>query len=160
IAALVTPPPSPGNLAAIAGNANVMLSWNAVSGANSYNLKRATTNGGPFVDVVTGLVATNYTDYPLVNGMTYYYVVTATKSVADSTNSTIAVATPQNPPLPPAAPTYLNATPGDAQVSLSWTAPAVAVGYIVSRSATSGSGYVPITDTTGPTSFTDRGLVN
>jgi beta-galactosidase len=160
IAALVAPPPAPNNLTAIAGNANVVLTWSVVSGATSYNLKRAPASGGPYTDVAAGLVVTNYTDYPLTNGTNYYYVVTTRKSVADSTNSAVAIATPQKTPLPPAAPTYLTATAGDAQVSLSWTAPAVATGYIVSRSTTSGGGYVLITNGVSANAFTDTGLVN
>jgi beta-galactosidase len=160
IAVLVAPPSAPTNVTAVAAHAQVSLTWSAVSAATSYNVKRATDSGGPYTDVAAGLVATNYTDYPLTDGTTYYYVVSTRKSVADSTNSTVASATPQKPPLPPPAPTYLSATAGDAQVSLSWTASAVATGYIVSRSTTSGSGFVPLTNSVSGSSFTDTGLVN
>ena len=33
------------------GNAQVSLAWNAVSGATGYNVKRSTTNGGPYANV-------------------------------------------------------------------------------------------------------------
>ena len=64
------------------------------------------------------------------------------------------------PPTIPAPPTGLTATPGNAQVSLSWTASAGATSYNVLRSTTSGSGYVSVgTPTT--TSFTNNtGLTN
>ena len=42
-----TAPAAPTGLAATAGNAQVGLSWNASSGATSYNVKRATVSGGP-----------------------------------------------------------------------------------------------------------------
>ena len=160
IASLVAPPSAPTNVTAVAAHAQVSLTWSAVSGATSYNVKRTTDSGGPYTDVAVGLVATNYTDYPLTDGTAYYYVVTTRKSVADSINSTVASVTPQKPPLSPAVPTYLSATAGDAQVSLSWTASAVATGYIVSRSTTSGSGFVPLTNPVSGSSFTDTGLVN
>ena len=39
--------PSPTKLTATASNLLIRLKWNPVIGANSYNLKRGTTNGGP-----------------------------------------------------------------------------------------------------------------
>ena len=49
----------------------------AVGGATSYNLKRSTTNGGPYTNVFVGLTATSVVDIGLNNGTTYFYVVTA-----------------------------------------------------------------------------------
>lgn len=160
IAGLANPPSAPTNVVAIAGSSYASVSWNSVSGASSYTLKRATASGGPYSEVATGLGSTNYTDYPLTNGTTYYYVVSTRKGIADSTNSTFVSATPQAQPLPPAAPTYLGATRGDEQVSLTWTAPALATGYIVSRSTTSGSGFVPVANVGNSNSFTDTGVIN
>lgn len=40
----------PSNLIAVAGDAQVTLSWDAVSGAIGYNIKRATTSGGSLYD--------------------------------------------------------------------------------------------------------------
>ncbi|NJO12539.1 MAG: hypothetical protein HC872_02730 [Gammaproteobacteria bacterium] len=39
-------PMAPTGLAAVAGNAQIQLNWNAVAGATGYNVKRSTTNGG------------------------------------------------------------------------------------------------------------------
>ena len=48
----VTPPPAPViNLTATAGNAQVSLSWTASAGATSYNVKSATTSGGPYTTI-------------------------------------------------------------------------------------------------------------
>ena len=41
-------PPPPTGLTPTAGNAQVALTWNASSGATSYNVKRSTTSGGPY----------------------------------------------------------------------------------------------------------------
>src|SRR5262249_34390193 len=71
-----TPPAAPTNLKATGGSGQVALSWNASSGATSYNVKRSTTNGGPYT-TISSPTTTSYTDTGLTNGTTYYYVVTA-----------------------------------------------------------------------------------
>jgi hypothetical protein len=60
---------------------------------------------------------------------------------------------------PPTAPTGLQATAGDTQVSLSWTASSGATSYNVKRSTTSGSGYSIISSPTAA-NYTDTGLTN
>ncbi len=60
---------------------------------------------------------------------------------------------------PPAMPTNLVATAGDAQVALSWSASANATSYFVKRSAVNGSSYVNIA-TNASTAFTNTGLAN
>src|SRR5260370_36623358 len=63
------PPAVPTGLTAINGeNAQVRLSWNAVAGATSYNLKRYTSSGGPYYPLALNLTRTSYTNPPLVNG--------------------------------------------------------------------------------------------
>ena len=90
-------PGTPGSLDAAAGNAQVTLSWPAASGASSYNLKSATNNGGPYI-VLTNVASTIYTNAGLLNGTTYFYVVSALNIAGESTNSVPASATPQAPP--------------------------------------------------------------
>jgi hypothetical protein len=60
---------------------------------------------------------------------------------------------------PPAAPTNLVATAGDAQVALSWFESASATGYRVGRSTNSGGPYTAM-GTTASTSYTDTSAVN
>ena len=90
-------PGTPGNLSAAAGNAQVTLNWSAVSGANSYNLKSSTNNGGPYA-LLANVATTNYINTGLINGTTYFYVVTATNIAGESAASVLASATPQAPP--------------------------------------------------------------
>ncbi|MCI0539466.1 MAG: hypothetical protein L0Z50_30010, partial [Verrucomicrobiales bacterium] len=88
-----TPPPAPTGLTATAGNAQVSLSWTASSGATSYNVKRATVNGGPYTTIASP-TTTSHTDTTVVNGTTYYYVVSAVNAAGESANSNQASATP------------------------------------------------------------------
>ncbi|MEC0245026.1 hypothetical protein P4H65_04380 [Paenibacillus chitinolyticus] len=93
----VEPPvAAPLNLKATGGDKKVTLTWNSVNNATSYNVKRSTTAGGPYVTVgsVTGSTYT-YTDTNVVNGTTYYYVVTAVAAAGESAPSNEASATPK-----------------------------------------------------------------
>ncbi|XID92814.1 cellulase family glycosylhydrolase [Paenibacillaceae bacterium WGS1546] len=89
-----TVPAAPTGLTATAGDGQATLSWNASSGATGYNVKRATTSGGPYPTVATGVPGTSYTDAGLTNGTTYYYVVSAANAAGESANSAQASATP------------------------------------------------------------------
>jgi fibronectin type 3 domain-containing protein len=150
-----TVPSAPTGLAAAPGNAQVALTWSISSGATGYYVKRSTTTGGPYTQVATQ-ATTNDTDTGLTNGTKYFYVVSAYNSAGQSANSAEVSATPVLPA--PGAPTGLAATPGNAQVSLTWTASAAATSYHVKRSIASGAE----TQISAPTanSYTDSGLTN
>jgi predicted carbohydrate-binding protein with CBM5 and CBM33 domain len=88
-------PSAPTGLAAVAGDGQVQLSWNAVSGATGYNVKRSTTNGGPYANVNTSPVTTtSFTNTGVTNGTAYFYVVTAVNASGESPVSTQVSATP------------------------------------------------------------------
>jgi fibronectin type 3 domain-containing protein len=152
------PPSAPTNLAATAGDAMVMLAWNASTGATSYNVKRSTTSGSGY-QTVGSPTTTSFTDPGLTNGTTYYYVVTAENSAGESGPSSQASAKPAAPAQPPPAPTGLTATAGNAQVSLAWNASSGATSYHVKRSTTNGSGYAQV-GTATTTNFNDSALTN
>jgi hypothetical protein len=84
-------------LTATASNSLVTLSWNTSTAATGYNVKRSLTNGGPYTLLSGGLTVTNYNDSVVTNGTTYYYVVSATNSACESTNSIQVSATPTTP---------------------------------------------------------------
>ena len=88
------PPAAPANLIATAGNAQTTLSWIPSAGATSYNVKRSTTSGGSYTIIATGVVGAGYTDSGLVNGTTYYYVVSAQNLAGESVNSSQVYAMP------------------------------------------------------------------
>jgi hypothetical protein len=75
-----------GLTATLTSNGQVQLSWAVTTNTTSYNVKQATVNGGIYTTItnVTGLI---YTNTGLVNGMLYYFVVSATNSFGESTNS-------------------------------------------------------------------------
>ena len=149
---------APADLTVTPGNAMVGLSWTASTGATGYNVKRATTSGGPYTQVGAP-TSTSYTDTSLTNGTTYYYVVSALDSAGESADSAQVSARPVAPVTIPATPSGLAATPGNAQVALSWTASSAATGYNVKRATTSGGPYTQVGAPTS-TSYTDTSLTN
>jgi len=85
---------SPGALAAFPGtNATVKLVWNASPGATNYNVRQSTVSGGPY-GLVTSTAGTNFTVTGLANGTIYYFVVSATGALNESTNSSPVSAMP------------------------------------------------------------------
>jgi fibronectin type 3 domain-containing protein len=152
-----TPAGTPAGLTAASGeNSQVGLSWNAVDGATTYNVKRYTASGGPYYSLLVNLAATNYTDTGLVNGMGYYYVVSAVGGNGPGAYSAQVVGTPVGPPPIPAG---LNAMPGNAQIGLSWPSVFGATSYNLQRSTAGGGPFTTIAKPAG-TNYTDAGLVN
>lgn len=86
---------APTQLKATAGVNQIGLNWLPVPFATSYDLKRSTTAGGPYSTLAANLAATNFTDATVVNGVTYYYVVSARNAAGDSGNSAEVSAAPQ-----------------------------------------------------------------
>jgi fibronectin type 3 domain-containing protein/predicted small secreted protein len=97
--AAAAPPAPPAGLAAAAWDSEAVLSWAAASGAGSYNLKRATTNGGPYT-IVANVTTTTDTDTGLSDGTSYFYVVSALNPAGESANSAPAGVTPVRLPQP------------------------------------------------------------
>ena len=93
------PPPAPTFLTVLANYGQVSLTWSASAGATGYNLKRSPNSGGPYT-VLVNTTSTNYTDTSVLNGTTYYYVVSAVGAGGEGLNSAQVSATPPLPPVP------------------------------------------------------------
>ena len=91
-------PPTPTNLVATPGNAQVALTWTASLGASGYNVKRALVTGGPYSTIAPNIAANNYTDLAVSNGVRYYYVVSALSGANESGDSSEVNAKPSAPP--------------------------------------------------------------
>jgi autotransporter-associated beta strand protein len=86
-------PTAPESLTASAASGQIILNWTASTGADSYNLKRSTNNGGPYT-VIGSLTGLSFTNSGLVNGTTYYYVVAGVNSRGEGLPSPQASAIP------------------------------------------------------------------
>ena len=94
--ACTAPPAVPSGLTATPGDGQVTLAWTRASGAMTYNVKRATSPGGPYTTAGT-VTSSSYVDKGLTNDVTYYYVVSSVNLVNESANSAEVSATPKGP---------------------------------------------------------------
>ena len=85
-------PTVPTGVTATRGDTQVTLSWAGASGAASYNVKRGTSSGS--YPTVTNVTITSLVVTGLVNGTTYYFVVSAVNPTGESGNSTEVSVTP------------------------------------------------------------------
>ena len=83
------------------GDTKVNLTWDAVTDATSYTVKRSTTPGGPYTPIATDVKDTMYIDTDVSNGTTYYYIITAIVAGDGSGDSNEALATPEASQTPP-----------------------------------------------------------
>jgi subtilisin family serine protease len=95
IRSCMAPPATPSALAAVSGDSKVTLTWSGGAGATGFAIKRSLTSGGPYAIVAPGIKGRTYTDTAVVNGTTYYYVVSAANLLGESGNSNEAAATPK-----------------------------------------------------------------
>ena len=123
----------------------VQLSWNAVSGADTYTVYEGTTV------IAENITGTNYTHEGLTASTTYNYTVTATNEIGTSEVSNTATATTWAP-APEAAPANLQATSvTHNSVTLTWDAVDDATYYEIYKDGS----YLSYTNTT---TYTATGL--
>lgn len=153
-----TTPPTPSvpvNLAATAtSGSTATITWDAVGDATRYEVRRRTPTTA---FLLRGSPTTNrFDDTNMVPGTTYTYVVQSVTPGGTSARSTELSLTM---PRPPGRPTNVAASTGQVdRITVSWTAPAGATGYLVSRFATADAttpvGDPAVVEVTG-TSFVD-----
>jgi pectate lyase len=92
------PPAAPTGLKLRSSDGLVVLDWsdNAEQDLQGYNVKRSTTSGGLYTTIAADVRLRVFNDYTVVNGDTYYYVISATDRWSnESSNSGEVSATPQ-----------------------------------------------------------------
>ncbi len=171
-----TVPGQPAGLTATASGSGVVLSWTAPASDGGAAITGYVIDEGTSPDLEPGtpvngspVKATSDTVTGLTKGSTYYFTVAAVNAVGQGpasgkVSATLPAATsPASPAF--AAPNGLTATAGNAQVHLSWTAPASdggsrVTGYDLYRTTAPGfQASAVITSVTG-TSTTVTGLTN
>jgi autotransporter-associated beta strand protein len=87
------PPAAPNQPAVANKNKEIDLSWNTALGAATYNIKRSTVSGGPYI-TVANVPTTSYFDVNVSNGSPYYYVISSVGQTKESANSIEAFGVP------------------------------------------------------------------
>jgi len=139
-----------------ASSGKPMLTWNAVSGATSYKVYRATSQNGTY-SLLGTVTATSYTNTGAKAGMTYYYKVKAVNSVGESAYSNIVSGKVKSVTPKPAAPVVkIGHSASSGKPMLTWNAVSGATSYKVYR-ATSQNGTYSLLGTVTTTSYINTG---
>jgi hypothetical protein len=148
-------PAAPTGISASANYKQVALSWNGSELATGYKISRSIQNGGPYALIAGVDTRASFTDAGLTNGVTYYYVVTATNQVGDSLPTAQVSGTPLL--IPPGG---LSAAAGYNFVNLNWAASVGASNYNVLRSTVSGGPYSIIASNVMATTYKDTAVAD
>jgi len=96
---LPPPPPSAPVILTVTTNYGLVnLTWSMASSATNYNVKRSGTAGTEIL--ISSTTGTSYSDTNVLNGATYFYVVSASNAGGEGPNSAEVRATPPLPPVP------------------------------------------------------------
>ena len=139
-----------------AASGKPMLTWDAVDGATSYRVYRATSQNGPY-RLLGSVTVTSYINTGAKDGVTYYYKVKAVNSAGESAYSNIVSGQNKAVTPKPSAPVVKignSATSG--KPMLTWNAVSGATSYKVYR-ATSQNGTYSLLGTVTTTSYINTG---
>ena len=139
-----------------AASGKPMLTWNAVSGATSYKVYRATSQNGAY-SLLGSVTVTSYTNTGAKDGVTYYYKVTAVNDSGESAYSNIVSGQNKAVTPKPSAPVVkIGHSASSGKPMLTWNAVSGATSYKVYR-ATSQNGTYSLLGTVTATSYTNTG---
>ncbi len=150
-------PAPPEGLTASRLPGSVSLSWLRQEDAAQYQVKRATTSGGPYAWLKTVISDTHYMDPVPSDCVAYYYVVSAVNSSGESANSAEAQVIPLTTP---PAPTGFSANAGTGKVTLNWTADFCATSYGVDRRKFADTQFTSVATGIRTASFVDTHLID
>lgn len=72
----------------VLSSSSIKINWSQVAGSPCYNIKRGTSNGGPYFTVASGITGGSYTDTGLIGNTNYYYVISSGRiNAGESINS-------------------------------------------------------------------------
>ena len=138
-----TVPGAPTITTVVGGNAQVAVTWTAPGSDGGAAITGYTVTAAPGGATCSPVLpAVTCTVTGLVNGTSYVFTVTATNAAGTGAPSAVSAAVV--PATIPGAPTAVTGVPGNAQVAVSWTAPA----------SNGGSAITGYTVTSTPGSFT------
>ena len=126
-----------------------MLTWNAVSGATSYKVYRATSQNGTY-SLLGTVTATSYTNTGAKAGTTYYYKVKAVSSAGESAYSNVVSGRATVTTL------TMGHSASSGKPQLTWKAVSGAASYRVYRATTKNGAYTVI-NTTKALTYTNVG---
>ena len=139
-----------------ASSGKPMLTWNAVSGATSYKVYRATSQKGTY-SLLGTVTATSYTNTGAKAGVTYYYKVKAVNSAGESAYSnTVSGQSKSVTPKPSAPVVKIGHSATSGKPMLTWNAVDGAASYKVYR-ATAKNGAYSVINTTKALTYTNTG---
>ncbi|MCW3805495.1 InlB B-repeat-containing protein [Plebeiibacterium marinum] len=134
------------------------LSWSAVDGARSYNLKRSATVDGTYETIGSYLTGLTYRDSELAEGTTYYYKISSVNNLGETEDSEPVTVT-TNTIVVPTAISGVFASSGDSQIALTWDFQ-YDVLYRIYRSDSEDGNFVMIADNIDATRYADKELTN
>ena len=132
-----------------ASSGKPMLTWNAVSGATSYKVYRATSQNGTY-SLLGTVTATSYTNTGAKAGVTYYYKVKAVNSAGESAYSNVVSGKTTVTTL------TMGHSASSGKPQLTWKAVSGAASYRVYRATTKNGAYSVI-NTTKALTYTNVG---
>ena len=159
-----TNPNAPNIGTATAGNAQATVSYTFPSsnGGSVITSYTATSNPGGITGTLSQAGSGDITVSGLTNGSTYTFTVTATNAIGTSVASAASNSVTPAVPIVPDAPTDVIASSGNAQATVSYTAPSSNGGSVItSYTATSNPGNITAAvNQSGSGSITVPGLTN
>ena len=132
-----------------------MLTWNAVSGATSYKVYRATSQKGTY-SLLGTVTTTSYTNTGAKAGTTYWYKVKAVNSAGESAYSNVVSGQVKSTGQTTVTTLTLGHSSASGKPQLTWKAVSGAASYKVYR-ATAKNGAYSVINTTKALTYTNTG---